>query len=254
MNEPTNHGLLRGIIAWWRQARTREGWFRSLRGLLALGLEFLRDSLPSHRRQRYGDVDFDWDYRVDTTSATVDWRNRLLGLLHSPYQPTDPTLFHEMLTNLKIDFPRFVFIDIGSGKGRVLLMAANYPFRRVVGVELLPALHRVAEENIRKYKNTSQQCFAIEAICGDAHDFVFPTHPLVIYLFNPLPEAGLGQLMANLECSLQQTPRPVYVIYHNPLLEQVLARCTWLTIQTRTPSGIVASNSSTTQPARSSAE
>lgn len=236
--------LTAAVRRWFREQSAQRGFFPSLRQLFGLLWEFFRDSLPSRRRQRYGDVDFDWDFRVNTTSATVDWQDRLLGLLHSPYQPTDPAWFHETLTNLKIDFAQFVFIDIGSGKGRALLMAADYPFRRVVGVELMPALHRIAQENIGKYKSASQQCFEVEAIFGDACDFALPPQPLVIYLFNPLPEAGLAELMANLERSLQQNPRPVYVIYHNPLLEHVLARCPCLTIQTRTPSGIIATNAS----------
>jgi SAM-dependent methyltransferase len=190
--------------------------------------EFALDSLPARRRQRYGDVDYDWDHRVDTTSATVGWRDRLLGLLNSPYQPTDPALFHEMLASLDIDFREFVFIDIGSGKGRTLLMASDYPFRRIIGVELLPELHRIAQENIRKYKSESQQCFAIESICGDGCDFAFPIEPTVLYLFNPLPEAGLVQVLANLERSLQDHLRQMYVIYHNPVLEGVLAKSKWL--------------------------
>jgi SAM-dependent methyltransferase len=200
----------------------------AVRRFVALLHEFLRDSLPSRRRQRYGDVDYDWNYRVDTTGATVGSRDRLLGLLHSPYQPTDPALFGEMMDSLKIDFSDFVFIDIGSGKGRALLMAADYPFHRVIGVELLPELHRIAQENIGKYKSDSQKCFEIKTVCGDARDFVFPPEPLLLYLFNPLPEAGLKQLLCNLEVSLQQNSRPVYLFYHNPLLEHALLDCSWL--------------------------
>ncbi len=213
---------------WLQEHSAQEGFPRALRRLSVLLFEFLRDSLPSRRRQRYGDVDFDWDYRVDTTSATVAWRGRLLGLLHSPYQPTDPALFREMMDSPKIDFSQFVFIDIGSGKGRVLLMAADYPFRRVIGVELLPELHRAAKENVAKYRSDSQKCFAIETICADARDFVFPAEPLVVYLFNPLSESGLRQLLANLEQSLRQNPREVLVLYHNPLLEHVISDCWWL--------------------------
>jgi SAM-dependent methyltransferase len=196
--------------------------------MAALACKFLWDSLPSRRRQRFGDVDYDWDHRVDTTGATVSWRDRLLGLLHSPYQPTDPALFVEMLASLAIDFRDFTFIDIGSGKGRTLLMASDYPFRRIIGIELLPELHRVARENIAKYKSDSQRCFAIEPICGDAREFVFPLEPTVVYLFNPLPEAGLVQLLANLEQSLREHPRPLIAIYHNPVLEHVLANNKWL--------------------------
>jgi SAM-dependent methyltransferase len=185
--------------------------------------EFLRDLTPARRRQRYGDVDYDWDYRVDTTSATVGWRQRLLGVFLSAYQATEPAAFHQMLASLGIDFGEFTFIDLGSGKGRTLLMASDYPFRRILGVEILPELHRVAEENIARYESDRQKCFAIESRCGDARQFEFPAEPTVLFLFNPLPEAGLTQAIANLERSLRQHPRAVYVLYHNPLLEHVLA-------------------------------
>jgi len=150
-------------------------------------------------------------------------------MFHSEYQPTEPVAFHEMLNSLRestgIDFKNFVFIDLGSGKGRTLLMASDYPFRRITGVELLPALHRIAQENIAQYKNPAQKCFAVEAICADANHFPFPDDPLVIYMFNPLPESGMRRVVANLRQSLRVSPRPIYVLYHNPLLEYVLREC-----------------------------
>jgi len=121
-----------------------------------------------------------------------------------------------------LNFRDFTFIDLGSGKGRTLLMASDYPFRRIVGVELLPSLHQIAQQNLRQYKSESQKCFALESICGDATAFPFPDDPLVIYLFNPFPESGMRQVVANLELSLRAHPRPVYVLYHNPLLEHTL--------------------------------
>lgn len=210
------------LCQWWGGEADRNGRLRTLLRLVSLLWQFARESTPSHRRSRYGDVDYDWDFRVDTTSATVGWRERLLGLFHSPYQPTDPALFHEMLASLTIDFREFTFIDIGSGKGRVLLMAADYPFQRILGVELFPALDRIARQNIRDYRSDSQRCFAIEAMCADARAFAFPPQPTILYLFNPLPEAGLAEMMKNLEASLREHPRQVFMLYHNPLLESVL--------------------------------
>jgi len=227
-------GLVATIRRWWKERSVRDGFWLTLRRFIVALWEFARDSTPSRRRQRYGDVEYDWEYRVDTTSATVGWRDRLLGLFHSPYQPTEPALFREMLASLmlasampasaKFDFREFTFIDIGSGKGRALLMAADYPFRRILGIELLPELHRVAKANIGKYKSDSQQCFAIDCILGDASEFVFPPEPTVLYLFNPLPESGLVRMISNLQRSLREHPRPVFVLYHNPLLEHVLTR------------------------------
>jgi SAM-dependent methyltransferase len=216
----------RSARRWWNDIAAREGRLAATHLLLAALWEFARDSTPERRRQRYGDADYDWEHRVNTTSAAVGWRERLLGMFHSPYQPTESVLFHEMIEALReqgqIDFPDLDFIDLGSGKGRTLLMASDYPFRRIVGVELLPALHRAAQENLSRYKSDAQKCFALESVCGDATEFAFPLEPTVLFLFNPFPEAGLKRMMANLEQSLRDYPRVVFVIYHNPVLGHVL--------------------------------
>jgi len=227
---PRDISLLSTVRGWWSETVVREARIAAARRLLAAMWEFVRDSTPGRERQRYGDVDYDWEYRVNTTSAAVGWRDRLFGVFHSAYQPSEPAVFHEMIGTLReqagLDFRDFTFIDLGSGKGRTLLMASDYPFRRIVGVELLSVLHRLAQENVSKYRSAAQKCFAVEAVCGDAREFVFPAEPLLLYLFNPLPEAGLRQVMANLEQSLRAHPRAVYVVYHNPLLEHVLAQAT----------------------------
>ena len=210
---------------------------------------FIRNSTPERRRQRYGDMEYDWEHRVDTTSGSVGWRERLLGVFLSDYQPTDPAAFAEMMASLPIDFRQFTFVDLGSGKGRTLLMAAEYPFRRIVGVEILPELHRVAEENVRAYlerkvgirvgasegadganletpeaASLQESQVRIECVCADARDYEFPAEPLVLYLFNPISQAGLVRVVTNLERSLREHPRDVYILYHNPLLEHVLAQ------------------------------
>jgi SAM-dependent methyltransferase len=228
---PPQLGLFRTVHHWWRNAASYEGYYLATRRLIRVLWEFLRDSTPERLRQRYGDADYDWDYRVNTTSGAVGWRDRLLGQFHSAYQPTEPAAFHEMLNTLQqspisdqavLNFHNFTFLDLGSGKGRTLLMASEYPFRRIVGVELLPSLHEIARRNLSQYKSDTQKCFALESICADATAFPFPDDPLVIYLFNPFPEAGLRHVFANLEQSLREHPRAVYVLYHNPLLEHVL--------------------------------
>jgi hypothetical protein len=219
--------LSRSAWQWWKDIAMREGSLAATRQLLAALWEFVRESTPERRRQRFGDAEFDWDHRVNTTSAAVSWRDRLLGVFHSPYQPTESALFHEMLEALcqqrRSDFRDFIFIDLGSGKGRTLLMASDYPFRRIIGVELLPALHRTAHDNLSTYTNEAQKCFALETICADATEFAFPAEPTVLFLFNPFPESGLRRVVANLEQSLREDPRAVYVLYHNPLLDHVLS-------------------------------
>jgi SAM-dependent methyltransferase len=198
--------IRKALRVWWREHAKQSGVVATTSLLLRNLWNFSRDSTPERRRQRYGDMEYDWENRVNTTSGTVGWRSRLLGLFHSPYQPTDPALFHEMMAGLPIDFSQFTFIDIGSGKGRTLLLASEYPFRKIVGVEILAELDRAAQENIQAYKSPTKRCSQIQAICADARDFELPDEPLVLYLFNPLPEAPLLQLMERLGKSLAAAP------------------------------------------------
>ena len=103
-------------------------------------------------------------------------------------------------------FSEFTFVDLGSGKGRVLLMAAPYGFKRIMGVEFMPEWHRIAEENIRKFAAQYGIASRIESFCMDAREFDFPAGPLVVYLFNPFPEPVLAVVLEKLRQSLLSKP------------------------------------------------
>ena len=201
------------VRRWWRRERERKSGFRAAWNLVKVLGEFVRESTPERKRRRYGDADYDWERRVNTTGGGLGARSRFLGLLHSEYQPIEPEIFREIFGQLEIEYARFTFVDIGSGKGRALLLAAEYPFRRIIGIELLRELHEIAAGNVAHDAR-------IELICGDAVAFAFPPEPLVVYFFNPLPEAGLREVVRHLEGSVREFPRPVYVIYINPVYEQ----------------------------------
>ena len=224
--------ILPAASQYWTDIASRRGRRAATRELALALWEFLRDSTPSRLRSRFGDADYDWDYRVNTTSGAVGWRERLLGSFTSGYQPTDPPAFHEMLATLKhaadLNFAEFTFIDLGSGKGRTLLMASDYPFHRIVGVELLPALHQLAQQNLAQYKSDSQKCFTLESIRADAAEFNFPAAPLLIYLFNPFPDSVLRRVLTNLRRALDESHGTAYLIYHNPQLADVIAGAGYL--------------------------
>jgi hypothetical protein len=221
-SEPT---ILHSARQYWDAFRSHRGFVGAARSLSALLWEFAIDSLPSRKRLRFGDADYDWEYRVNTTSGAVRWKERLLGKFHSEYQPTEPGVFHEMMSLLReqsrFEFADYTFVDLGSGKGRTLLMASDYPFRRIVGVELLSALNRIAQENISKYRADSQQCFDLQTLCADAGEFELPQEPLVLFFFNPFPESVLIRVSERIEASMASAPKSVYILYHNPLLEHV---------------------------------
>ena len=158
-----------GALTWLRDSFRHRGFTGSLRYYAREFVDLLRDLTPERRKSRYGDVDYDFEHGVDTTWATISLRTRLREWLSGgQYQPSEPALFDEMLSALPAAADGFTFIDLGSGKGRTLLMASSYPFRRIIGVELLEELNAIALENIARYRSPEQQCFNIEAKTGDA--------------------------------------------------------------------------------------
>lgn len=209
----------------WREARSRKSALQAIRAILADIWEFLKELAPERRRSLYGDAEYDWDHEANTTSGGVSQRTRFLAALAgAPYQPTEPNVFREMIESLQTDLSRFVFVDLGSGKGRTLLMAAEFPFRRIIGVELLTELNEVANANISRSRHRER----IESVLMDARDYPFPEEPLVVYLFNPLPAPALEKVIVHLRVSIEKAPRPVRVIYHNAVSENVLAEGAWL--------------------------
>ncbi len=224
----TRYSLRLAVAAWWRESLRYQGVWRTLAGFArALG-EMLRDLTPARRRLRFGDLDYDCDERVDTTWANVRLGTRVRELFTSrQYQATDPALFRENIGELGIDYARFTFVDLGCGKGRALLLASEFPFRRIVGVEVLPELLQVAERNARVYRGGAEQ-HRIQLWCGDARHFTFPPEPLVVFLFDPFPEHILEQVIARLQSSAHSSPRELLLVYQNPISEHVLANSGWL--------------------------
>jgi SAM-dependent methyltransferase len=129
------------------------------------------------------------------------------------YVATDAKAVKEVFENFRIEHERFTFIDLGSGKGRVLFIASDYPYKRIVGVEFAEELHETAQKNIRTYRSKNRKCRDIEAVCLDATRFEFPAEPLVIFLFNPFRGQVLQKVIKNIEDSLEDSPREIYILY-----------------------------------------
>jgi SAM-dependent methyltransferase len=140
------------------------------------------------------------------------------------YFPTLAAPFRRMLDAIDLRWRDFTFVDLGSGKGRVLLLAAERPFRRVVGVELSPALHRVAQHNLACYRSPAQRCFRFELHCRDAASYRPPSEDTLVYLFQPFPEPTLSAVVENLRASLRRRQHRILIAYMNPIFRRSIER------------------------------
>ncbi len=218
--------LAAAFVRWQRDSMRARGLGGSLRYLAGQFVECVKDSLPERRRMRFGDIDYDCDHAVDTTWARLPLSVRLREVFSERlYQPTVESEFAEIMQQLTtVDFETFTFIDLGSGKGRVLLMAAMYPFAQVVGVEVQPELDAIARRNIERFHEPGQQCREIRSICADAREYEFPAESVVLYLFNPFPDYVLREVLTKLVASVRTTPRRVFVLYNAPFEKQEFER------------------------------
>jgi protein-L-isoaspartate O-methyltransferase len=109
-----------------------------------------------------------------------------------------------------------VFVDFGSGKGRIIYQAARRPFGRVVGIELAEQLNEIARRNVERNRRRLR-CQNIELITGDFGTTPIPDDMTVAYAFNPVWGELFQQLMQNIVASLERRPRRVRFIYANPV-------------------------------------
>ena len=143
------------------------------------------------------------------------------------YMPSPAGIPGTVLKELGLRYEEYTFIDLGSGMGRVVLEAAEFPFRKVVGVEFSHELHGIAERNLSK---TSDRLRAsIELICQDAQEYTLPLGNCIIYLFNPFRETVMQTVLKKLETSYRTTGAELYVIYYNPVLVALLDAAPFLT-------------------------
>jgi SAM-dependent methyltransferase len=151
------------------------------------------------------------------------------------YAPVRAANAHAALRDLPVnDFSQYTFVDIGSGKGRMLFVAAEYPFRRVLGVEYAGDLHEQAKTNLERYNGRGRRCSSIESIHADAAEFAFPNDNLIVYLFNPFGPEVMGRMLENLERSVQEHPRHVVLLMLWPEYADVVERANWLRVNKQT--------------------
>jgi len=162
--------------------------------------------------------EFDKQFGVDTagiihpSELNISNANQLHAV---SYGGSDPKDFREAIGALDADYSSFVFIDFGSGKGRAILLATEFPFRRIVGLEFSEKLHGIAENNVTHFKSNMAKCRNVELLCIDVMDYCLPDEPLVCYFCNPFDETLMTKVISNIRRSFLAKPREIFVVYYN---------------------------------------
>jgi SAM-dependent methyltransferase len=166
---------------------------------------------------------FDLVHRTDT-AGIVPLDGAPIASIHrkdgEQYQPANPWAIRAAFAELKtlgLALEQATLVDLGSGKGRVLLLALAAGFARVVGVEFNPALCRIGAENLRKWSARHPNLGQHDTLCTDAADFDLPSDIDVLFLFNPFQAAVMAKVAQKVEATLNARPRPLFVVYLNPV-------------------------------------
>ncbi len=215
--------LLAQLVRHARRSLAKRGVLGTLVLVVASSGALVNNLRPAHRHalrmQRQMDRGFDQKYHVDTAgtvsqgSLDVRSRNQLFATRYEPIRDVD---FATLLADAGLHYPDYTFVDLGSGKGRAVLLAAALPFRRIVGVEFSPRLDAVARANLEHYTG-ERNCTDIELVCMDAARYDFPEDsPLVLYLYNPFERPVMQQVADRLAASHARRPRRMLVLYFTP--------------------------------------
>jgi SAM-dependent methyltransferase len=155
--------------------------------------------------------------RGDLADTSSEVRLGEVGLDHPErilYSPSSWLFLPRVMRSLQVK-PTDVFVDFGSGKGRVVYQAARYPFARVVGVEISEELNQVARENIERARNRLRTR-DIELVTSDVLDYGIPDDMTHAYFYYPFFGEIFRTVLGNIVASIDRRPREVTIIFTDP--------------------------------------
>jgi hypothetical protein len=150
---------------------------------------------------------------VALANLTIRGTNREYG---HDYRPSPCALFEWTIAALNHDLSRLTFVDHGAGKGRALLLASQFPFHAIGGIEFAEELHDDATMNIAQFPRSRMKCRNVECVLDDASQVGPPDGESVHYFFNPFAPEVFAEVLNNLVVSYRKKPRRLYLILVDP--------------------------------------
>ena len=105
-------------------------------------------------------------------------------------------------------------MDIGCGKGSVLRILTNYPFRKICGIEISDTLTTICKKNMRKINDKRVTIFNL-----DAREFENYKQYNYFYMYNPCSKEILNPIIQKI---VKQSNLETKIIYNNPVHENIL--------------------------------
>ena len=162
-------------------------------------------------------------YSINTTGIDKLKRLSVVGdnKKHaSIYQAANYYLLEKAFDFLQKEKVEGNLIDFGSGKGRIMAVAAFYGYKNIKGIEFAAALSAEAKKNIEgiqsKYPETN---FSI--ITENAVNYEIDREDSIFFFFNPFDEKVLLDVVKNILKSLKKHPRKIFVVYINPMHQEI---------------------------------
>jgi hypothetical protein len=163
----------------------------------------------------------------------VNLSDEQLGYCQTSCHAHDPSesfyAFREAMRRFVRPGPSDVLLDYGSGMGRVLLMAATFPFRRIIGVEYSEGLNRAASRIIGSVE-CRLRCKDVSLVTANAAEYVLPHDVTVLYFFNPFGGDILTRVCQRIRDSIREAPRAIKIVYYtHGHFERLITNCGWIT-------------------------
>ena len=133
-------------------------------------------------------------------------------------------MWHETLAGSGYTVNDYSLVDIGCGKGRVLMLASEIAFREIVGVELNPRLARVAEKNLRKWLRRPRACGNVRVAVQDVLSAPLPDGPVAVFYFNSFEREMAEIWLARLGEIARGRSYPLDLIYIHPEFDGLVRR------------------------------
>lgn len=147
------------------------------------------------------------------------------------YEPVPIADFRALMRRVPKEFVRAsTFVDVGAGMGRGVLLAREFPFKQIVGVELSPHLFEIARENLARAHGLDIGCRDVRLVRADARKRRMPRGDLVVFLYNPFDAEALDSVLDRI--GDRREARDVWLLYHTPVHGDLVVRRGYETVAT----------------------